>query len=184
MYASTAYSNFSRQTIYEEVYPTTPLSLNSFLTLVNNLPKELLNKIEDTLKGSHSNTYTLTKSMAEAVISEYNDKIPLCIVRPSGICAALLEPYPGWLRGGHGVTSIIIRMGYERLCSIVGEENSQVDLIPVDAVVNTLISAAWANGFRKYNMHVDSNRYMFNYFVIVDPHLFKYIIVLQGNLIQ
>lgn len=144
------------------MYPTTPLTKDSFLTLVNNLPKELLNKIEDTLKGSHINTYTLTKSMAESVISEYNDKIPLCIVRPSGISAAILEPYPGWLRGGHGVTSIIIRMGYKRLCSIVGDENSQVDVIPIDTVVNTFIASAWANTFRRYITY--SDRYIINYF--------------------
>lgn len=128
VYASTAYCNFPRTTIYEEVYPTTPLTKESFLTLVENLPEEMLDKIEDTLKGSHDNTYTLTKSLAESIISDYNSKIPVCIVRPSAITGAIAEPNPGWVSGAHGVTSVIIRMGYERVCSIIGDDNSCLDV--------------------------------------------------------
>lgn len=149
VYASTAYCNFPRTTIYEEVYPTTPLSFKSFLALSENLPKEMLNKIQGTLKGSHGNTYTLTKSLAESVISDYNSKIPVCIVRPSAITGAISEPEPGWVRGDHGITSLIIRMGYERVCSIVGDANSCLDVIPIDTVVNTIIAAAWATSFRR-----------------------------------
>lgn len=109
----------------------------------------MLDKIEDTLKGSHDNTYTLTKSLAESIISDYNSKIPVCIVRPSAITGAIAEPNPGWVSGAHGVTSVIIRMGYERVCSIIGDDNSCLDVIPIDTVVNTIIAAAWATSFRK-----------------------------------
>lgn len=154
MYASTAYSNYTRKTIYEEVYPTTPLSKDSFLTLFENLPKEFINQIEDKLKGSHINTYTLTKSLAESVIFDYSNKVPICIVRPSIIIGAIAEPYPGWVVGIMGITSFIYEVEYENICSAIADENCCLDIIPVDIVVNTLIAGSWNNLFspgRVYN---------------------------------
>jgi len=40
------------------------------------------------------NTYTLTKALAEDVISREGNHIPVCIARPSMIIPALKEPLP------------------------------------------------------------------------------------------
>ena len=34
--------------------------------------------------------------------------------------------------------------------SMIGNQSCKSDLIPVDIVVNTMITAGWMNGFKKY----------------------------------
>ena len=47
--------------------------------------------------GPFPNTYTFTKRMTEHLLIENNKKqIPLLVMRPSIISAALEEPVPGW----------------------------------------------------------------------------------------
>lgn len=50
------------------------------------------------------NTYTLTKAMAEQLIFEEGQELPLVIVRPSIVVAALREPIPGWIDNLNGPT--------------------------------------------------------------------------------
>lgn len=120
---------------------------------MNNLPTDLLTSLSDRLQGTHPNTYTLTKSMAEQIVSEYHDQLPICIVRPSIVTGAIEEPYPGWVDNVYGITGIMMEIGRGTISSIMCDEKCVMDLIPVDIVVNTLISAAWANSFEKYLFH-------------------------------
>lgn len=80
---------------------------NVFLQCIQSLPREVLDMITDKLQLSHPNTYTLTKSMAEQIVADYSQTLPLCIVRPSIVGAAIEEPYPGWVDNVYGVTGKI-----------------------------------------------------------------------------
>lgn len=48
--------------------------------------------------------YTLTKHMAEQIVLDYYDMLPVCIVRPSIVTAAVNEPYSGWIDNVYGIT--------------------------------------------------------------------------------
>lgn len=105
MHVSTAYSNPTRKNVGELVYPPLPpVDQNAFMKAITSLPGDVLNMMTDKLQGEHPNTYTLTKSMAEQIVADYGQSLPLCIVRPSIVTAALEEPYPGWVDNVYGIT--------------------------------------------------------------------------------
>lgn len=96
------------------------------------------------LQSRHPNTYTLTKLMAERLVAEFNDKLPLCIVRPSIVLSAVSEPFPGWKDNIHGVTGLFSGIACGMIRSVECDRNLVCDLIPVDIVSNTIIAAAWS----------------------------------------
>lgn len=106
MHVSTAYSNPQRRDVGEQVYGS---SLSDdhrlFVNGVGVLPDDLLlETIAKRFKKKHPNTYTLTKHMAEQIVIDYKDKLPISIVRPSIVTAAINEPYSGWIDNVYGIT--------------------------------------------------------------------------------
>lgn len=95
-------------------------------------------------QGHHPNTYTLTKSMAEQLVAEYNCRFPICIVRPSIVTGSISEPCPGWIDNINGITGIMMEIGRGTISSIMCDQSGVMDLIPVDIVSNTIITAAWS----------------------------------------
>ena len=47
--------------------------------------------------GPYPNTYTYTKNLAENLIVQQMGSLPITIVRPTIIVAAVQEPFPGWV---------------------------------------------------------------------------------------
>ncbi len=89
------------------------------------------------------NTYTYTKGLGEAVLS---NKIPaerLCIFRPSIVESAEKYPFPGWNEDFNG-TAPFIQMFSTRYRLIVAKPNHNLDIIPVDYVAKGLTIAASA----------------------------------------
>ena len=54
--------------------------------------------------GSHPNTYTFTKALAEQWLFNTAKDLPLAIVRPSIVVAAWKDPLPGWIDNLNGPT--------------------------------------------------------------------------------
>ncbi|XP_065083365.1 putative fatty acyl-CoA reductase CG5065 [Ochlerotatus camptorhynchus] len=150
VHVSTAYSNPSRREVDEVVYPPT-MNADSFIQCVSILPGDVINALAGKLQGTHPNTYTLTKSIAEQLVSEYSSQLPICIVRPSIVTGALKEPYPGWVDNVYGITGIMMEIGRGTISSIMCDQNCVMDVIPVDIVCNTLIAAAWENAITMSN---------------------------------
>lgn len=59
------------------------------------------------------------------------------------VTSAWKEPYPGWVDNISGITGILMECGRGTIKSIICDEKCKMDLIPVDIVVNTIITAAW-----------------------------------------
>lgn len=60
------------------------------------------------LLGHFPNTYTFTKKMAEKMLEMEAGDLPLVIVRPSIVTAAVKEPFPGWIDNYNGPTGTFI----------------------------------------------------------------------------
>ncbi|KAL1447763.1 hypothetical protein MTO96_028338 [Rhipicephalus appendiculatus] len=60
----------------------------------------------------YPNTYTLTKKMAESLLADEGGNVPVVIVRPSAVTAALSEPLPGWLDNYKSCTGIVVAQQY------------------------------------------------------------------------
>lgn len=72
--------------------------------MCENLDDETIRIIEKRLIGNHPNTYTLTKGLAEQIVLSKGSDLPIAIVRPSIVCAAYQEPFPGWVDNVCGIT--------------------------------------------------------------------------------
>lgn len=59
------------------------------------------------------------------------------------VSGAWEEPFPGWVDNISGATGIVMEIGRGSLKSVLCKGEYQMDTVPVDIVVNTLIAAAW-----------------------------------------
>jgi fatty acyl-CoA reductase len=89
------------------------------------------------------NTYTLTKSLAESLISKYGVGLPIAIVRPAIVETSIAKPFIGWNEGINTSASLSYLLGtvFRQLPS---NERKRLDILPVDSVCAgmTLIAAA------------------------------------------
>ncbi|KYN31582.1 hypothetical protein ALC56_14080 [Trachymyrmex septentrionalis] len=133
---------------------STEVKPHTVIDMCENLDNETLEIIEKKLIGKHPNTYTLTKGLAEQIVVSKGSDLPIAIVRPSIVCAAYQEPFPGWIDNTCGITGIMTEIGRGTVRSIVCNANLVVDVVPVDFVVNALICASWHN----FAQHTDTIR--------------------------
>lgn len=150
VHVSTAYSNADKKEVREIVY-NPPADPDRVMQCCDVLSDEALEVVSRHLQGKHPNTYTLTKAMAEWVVSEKAGDLPASIVRPSIVTAAWREPFPGWVDNVCGITGIMMEIGRGTIRSIICDQKLIMDLIPVDFVVNTLIAVAWHTATYKQN---------------------------------
>lgn len=89
------------------------------------------------------NTYTLTKSLAESLISKYGAGLPIAIVRPAIVETSVHEPFVGWNEGINTSASLSYLLGTS-FRQLPTNEKKRLDIIPVDSVCRgmTLIGAA------------------------------------------
>lgn len=87
--------------------------------------------------------YPYTKALGErALVSQFGDRLPITIVRPSIIESALAEPRPGWIRGFRMAEPIILSYARGLLDEFPGVPEGVTDVIPVDLVVAAIIAIA------------------------------------------
>ncbi|XP_018569983.1 putative fatty acyl-CoA reductase CG5065 [Anoplophora glabripennis] len=156
VHVSTAYCNSDKDTVEETVYKP-PYDPEAVINCIDVLADEAIDVLAQKMLDKHPNTYTLTKAMAEHIVLENSELIPSAVVRPSIITAAWKEPYPGWVDNISGITGIFMECGRGTIKTIICDEKCRIDVIPVDVVVDTLITAAWhtvanrSNAMRVYN---------------------------------
>ena len=86
--------------------------------------------------------YAYTKALGERALLESRGDLPLSIVRPSIIEAALAEPVPGWIRGFRMADPVIISYAKGLLREFPGVPEGIIDVIPVDMVVASILAVA------------------------------------------
>ncbi|KAK4778177.1 hypothetical protein SAY87_018364 [Trapa incisa] len=91
-------------------------------------------------------TYVFTKAMGEMMISSYKEHIPITIIRPSIIESTYREPFPGWIQGCRMVDPVLLSYGKGLLRGYLADPKARVDIVPVDMVVNTMVSAMAKHG--------------------------------------
>jgi alcohol-forming fatty acyl-CoA reductase len=88
---------------------------------------------------SHQNTYTLTKCMAEHLIMERNDTLPITIIRPSIISANRSFPFRGWIDSHSAFAGFVAAFGLGILHVIDGDPKARGDIVPVNDVARRLV---------------------------------------------
>uniref|UniRef100_A0A1B0C9F8 Fatty acyl-CoA reductase n=1 Tax=Lutzomyia longipalpis TaxID=7200 RepID=A0A1B0C9F8_LUTLO len=142
VHVSTAFCNSDRSEVSEVIYPP-HYDSNDIISLVKWLPEDLLDDLTPSLIGKRPNTYTFTKALAEHVLSNEANNLPITIVRPSVVLSSLNEPVPGWLDNYYGPTLSIILQGMGLVRVMLIDKSIRSDFIPVDIVANLMIVSAW-----------------------------------------
>lgn len=142
VHVSTAYCNCDKPEVDEVVYPP-PVDPKKIIEAAQWMDDKMMDTMSGFLLGQRPNTYTLTKALAESLVLDERETLPVVIVRPSIVTASWREPFPGWVDNYNGFTGIIVSCGLGLLQSVIVEKDCIADVIPVDVVANMLISVAW-----------------------------------------
>jgi long-chain acyl-CoA synthetase len=122
------------------------------VALENQIRKNRIRWLRDTLTEAGMkralelgwpNTYTLTKSLAESLISKRGNGLPVAIVRPAIVETSVQKPFIGWNEGINTSASLSYLLG-TNFRQLPSNEKKRLDIIPVDSVCRgmTLIAAA------------------------------------------
>jgi alcohol-forming fatty acyl-CoA reductase len=145
IHVSTCYANCDQSFIDEKVYKST-IDLKNLSQTLEWMDNDMADLITPKILKRKPNTYTFTKALAENVLSEYMNELPLAIVRPSIVVASWKEPFPGWIDNSNGPTGLLLASGKGVLRSMLGDRKLIADFLPVDTCVNVIILSAWLRG--------------------------------------
>ncbi|XP_060535687.1 putative fatty acyl-CoA reductase CG5065 [Cylas formicarius] len=139
---STAYCSADIDVFEEKVYPSKD-NPRDVIDVVKWMNPKALDLATPAIIAPHPNTYTYSKRLAETLVASEKDVVPVCIVRPSVVCPAALEPLPGWVDSLNGPMGLLVAAGKGVLRSMhcIGTNRAQV--IPVDYAINASIVAAY-----------------------------------------
>ncbi|XP_026430444.1 probable fatty acyl-CoA reductase 5 isoform X2 [Papaver somniferum] len=89
------------------------------------------------------NTYVFMKALGEMTIGRQLERnFPVVIVRPTAVTSTYREPFPGWIEGFKSLDPVVISIGRGKLPCFIGDhDQSFIDIIPGDMVVNAIVVA-------------------------------------------
>lgn len=111
---------------------------------------DLLESLSEKLYCGRPSSYHYTKALAESLVAhnaqnlrKANKTYQSAIVRPSIVTPTLNEPLPGWTNNYYGPTGYLVVCGKGVLRSMIVHKDKICDIVPVDVVANTAITAAF-----------------------------------------
>ncbi|XP_026285207.2 fatty acyl-CoA reductase 1-like isoform X2 [Frankliniella occidentalis] len=149
VHVSTAYTNMDQyDPVLEKVYPT-EVDWRSAIRMAEEMSSAdlwAMDCLGHKLRGFHVNTYTFTKAMAEKVIDDVAEELPVIIVRPSIVIPAYKDPIPGWIDNLNGMGGMWAAGG-KGLIRVLYEPNPVIfNTVPADLAVKNTILASWVCG--------------------------------------
>lgn len=150
IHVSTAYANCDRELIEEVIYPP-PVDYRKLIDTLEWMDDDLVAVMTPKLIRDRPNTYTFTKALAEYLVQQEAGDLNIAIVRPSIVGASWKEPFPGWIDNFNGPSGIFIAAGKGILRTMRASNDAVADLVPVDVVINTTLSAAWFSGSQRHH---------------------------------
>ncbi|KAK2580056.1 hypothetical protein KPH14_012340 [Odynerus spinipes] len=139
---STAYCHLEEKLLEEKPYPP-PADPHKIIKCVEWMDDDVVESITDKILGHLPNTYAFTKSLSERLVEEAMPHIPVVILRPSIVVPIWKEPLPGWTDNINGPTGLLIGAGKGVIRSMYCNENGYADYVPVDLVINAILSCTW-----------------------------------------
>jgi thioester reductase-like protein len=92
----------------------------------------------------HPNTYTLTKCVAEHLVTRRGEGLPISLIRPSIVSVSERTPSAGWVDSGAAFAGFVAGLGSGRLRVVAGDLRAHLDVVPCDAVAHRIVEAAFA----------------------------------------
>ncbi|XP_017484385.1 PREDICTED: putative fatty acyl-CoA reductase CG5065 isoform X1 [Rhagoletis zephyria] len=138
VHVSTAFCNCDQEVMYEKVYEY-PHKPEDLMRLVEWMDVKTLDSITPELLKPHPNTYTYSKRLAEILVRDHYETMPVIIARPSIVTPAVQEPHPGWVDNLNGPTGVMIGAGKGVIRSMLCNGELRSEIIPVDMAINAFI---------------------------------------------
>jgi len=136
-HVSTSYCHLEEKVLYEKAYPP-PANPHVVIQAIEWLGDKLDN-LTDKILGDCPNTYAYTKSLAESLVNDEMDNLPVVILRPSVVVPIWKEPIPGWTDNINGPAGLLIAAGKGVLRTMYCDPKGYADFLPVDIAVNILL---------------------------------------------
>ncbi|XP_063924697.1 putative fatty acyl-CoA reductase CG5065 [Zophobas morio] len=137
-YISTVYCHEDQDIVFEKIY-TPPADPHQIIVLCEWLDDESLSFLTKRLRGLSVNNYTFSKALAETLVAEEMDNLPVIIQRPSAILPIWKEPIPGWTDNVNGPAGVFIGAAKGVIRTMYARPDIFIDCLPVDVVANALI---------------------------------------------
>ncbi|XP_034478608.1 putative fatty acyl-CoA reductase CG5065 isoform X1 [Drosophila innubila] len=144
VHLSTAFCNCDQEVMYEKVYEF-PHKPEDLMRLAEWMDVKTLDAITPDLLKPHPNTYTYSKRLAELLVRDHYETMPVIIARPSIVTPAVAEPLPGWVDNMNGPTGVLIGAGKGVIRSMICNGELKSEVIPVDIAINGLILIPYHN---------------------------------------
>lgn len=141
VHVSTFYTNSHISHVEEKVLPMNR-DCEKMAELISWIPDSLCDSIGPQIMENRPNTYIFTKAMSENLVQKYQGQLPIAIVRPSIVTPSKRDPIPGWVDNVNGPMGLGILAALGILRNIDWNYSGVSDIIPVDYVVNTMLSVA------------------------------------------
>lgn len=145
VHVSTTYCNPDKKVVEEMVYPPNG-DWRAAIKIAEQLDTDTINSLTQKYTNAEPNTYTFTKGLAEQLVNEYSNRLPVIIYRPSIVVSSLDEPMPGWIDNFNGPTGLLVACGIGLLRTTYGDPDVVSDFTPVDTSIKAMIVAAWKRG--------------------------------------
>ncbi|XP_022171256.1 fatty acyl-CoA reductase 1-like [Myzus persicae] len=142
LHVSTAYCNCTREHVEEKVYES-PVGWREAISIAENLDPTMSSILTKKFLGSFPNTYTLTKLLAEQIINEERNNIPVVIFRPSIVISSVNDPVKGWIDNFNGPIGLMMACGKGIVRVTYGDKSIVPDYMAVDISIKSMIVAAW-----------------------------------------
>lgn len=146
LYVSTTYSNAHKHVIEEEIYEPVA-DWRKTIEICEKLDEDMLNVVTPQYINFMPNTYVFSKNLAEHVVKDYKDKVPLVLFRPSIVISTMYEPFPGWVDNFNGPVGILVGSGIGLTRTMHCDPDNVADYTPVDVCIKAIIIAAWKRAY-------------------------------------
>ncbi|RZC42844.1 NAD binding 4, Sterile, Epimerase, 3Beta HSD, and/or RmlD sub bind domain containing protein, partial [Asbolus verrucosus] len=113
------------------------------LLLVHVSTSYVFHEEEVLLLGDYPNTYTYSKALAEKLVVEQMDDLPVIIVRPSIVCPTWQQPICGWINNLQNPMGLFVAAGKGILRSAYINVDCKADFVPVDCVISAIMASTW-----------------------------------------
>lgn len=126
VHISTCYVNspMTDAHIDEKIYPHPFGEPEEIYTMLSNMTyEEIRNYERSVVLKTYPNTYTFSKSLTEHLIQKrFKDMaLPIVIVRPSIVTAAVQEPVPGWVEGVAAANKAVVSCALGQVQEWIGQ---------------------------------------------------------------
>ncbi|KAF9215564.1 cyclin-dependent kinase inhibitor far1 [Podila verticillata] len=147
VHISTCYVNspMTDAHIDEKIYPHPFGEPEEIYAMLSNMTyEEIRNYERSVVLKTYPNTYTFSKSLTEHLIQKRFKEmdLPVVIVRPSIVTAAVQEPVPGWVEGVAAANKAVVSCALGQVQEWIGQTSKKTDLVPVDIVSKIILLSA------------------------------------------